>query len=822
MIGKTLLHYRVLDRLGQGGTGEVFLAEDLRLHRPVALKLLRQGTGCEDEERARLLREARAASALNHPNIAVVYDVGEAEIDGGRIFLLAMEYVPGKSLAELAADPLLSLDEILDLIAQAAEGLAEAHAHGIVHRDVKPGNLMVAQGRVKVLDFGLAQVRPPGRPDALTVSQEELAAGFAGTPHYMSPEQALGKPLDRATDVFSLGVVLYELIAGRRPFDGENFVQVADAVLHHDPFPLPSRSPGPDAAFPDPRGPEIGRLLSAMLAKDPAARPQDLREVAAALSRLRAAAPAGAASASPPIVAVAGFANITGHAEDEWLDTGLSETVTTALHEIAGLEVWGRERLREALRKLELPAGELRAEDAGELGRIAGARWIVAGGFQRLEDRVRVTARLIEVETGRILRSARADGRIGGIFELQDRIVAEVAAGLRGTAHPTAETEETQVVIAYEALAKGLLNMRADSYESLDRAILFFERALALDPDYVRAQIELGAALGQKADYLAAPEIREQAAALLRRVLERRPRLPRAWRELGMVLVAQGRVEEGLESMRRALALAPEDPRILGGLGRALFIGKADFAQAALAYGRAVERDPQAGWYWMQLAHCYALLRDFDRGEPAARRAIELQEAFLSGQQGVQLVGAWMRLGHLYTVQGRPADASEAFASEVRFLEGIDHALRSRIRVELSMRRGAAFLALGNREQAESAFAFGLDAFAHRVTLGADEPFTRYYAAGIHALRGEREEALDLLENAVAASPPFVIARARIEPEWDGVRDEPRFRRLVGEWEGGVEGGGEHGGRASSGGAGESADATAERARGGREADVLE
>ena len=164
MIGKTLLHYRVLDRLGQGGTGEVFLAEDLRLHRPVALKLLRQGTGCEDEERARLLREARAASALNHPNIAVVYDVGEAEIDGGRIFLLAMEYVPGKSLAELAADPLLSLDEILDLIAQAAEGLAEAHAHGIVHRDVKPGNLMVAQGRVKVLDFGLAQVRPPGGP----------------------------------------------------------------------------------------------------------------------------------------------------------------------------------------------------------------------------------------------------------------------------------------------------------------------------------------------------------------------------------------------------------------------------------------------------------------------------------------------------------------------------------------------------------------------------------------------------------------------------------------------------------------------------------
>jgi tetratricopeptide (TPR) repeat protein len=204
-----------------------------------------------------------------------------------------------------------------------------------------------------------------------------------------------------------------------------------------------------------------------------------------------------------------------------------------------------------------------------------------------------------------------------------------------------------------------------------------------------------------------------------------------------------------------------------------------DFRAAADLFERSVEKNPEAGWYWMQFAHCCAFLRDFKRGEKAAKRAIELQEGFLSGQQGVQLVGAYMRLGHLLALQGRPRDAYDAVASEMAFIEKVDHALRTRIRIELHMRLGQSLLALGERQRAEAAFEIALEAFARRLALGADEPFTRYYAAAVHALLGQNDEAIDLLEKAATGSRAFVIARARIEPEWDGLRGNDRFARLI-------------------------------------------
>ncbi len=756
--------------------GEVFLAEDLRLHRSVALKLLRQRDGCEGEERSQLMREARAASALNHPNIAVIYDVDETDTPDGRLFLLSMEYVRGKTLADLAANASLPLDDILDIVAQTADALAEAHSHGVVHRDIKPSNIMVAQGRVKVLDFGLAQMQPQIRADDLTWSRDATHAPegiFAGTPHYMSPEQALGRTLDSRSDIFSLGIVLYELLAGKRPFEGDTFIQIADAIMHRDPPPLPVR-------FSDIRVPEIARVMGRMLAKNVNDRPRDLREVAVEFQRLRAGSSPIAMRSGSLTVAVAGFANIGQKAEDAWLGTGLTETVTTSLQDVEGLSVWGREQLRESLRRLGVEASELALEDDVQLGRMTGATWVLSGAFQRFGEQVRVTARVVEVDSGRVLRAVKQDGRLDDIFDLQDRIVAELVTGLRGSVAAAHEGDETKIVAAYEALAKGLLNVRSDSYESLDRAVILFERALALDPDYVRAQIELGSAYSQKADYLVMPELRERAIVILRKVLETRPLLPRAWRELGLTLVANGSVREGIECLRRAYSLAPDDSRTIAGLARGLFIGNADFREAANYFERAVERNPEAGWYWMQLAHCCAFLREFSRGERAARRAIALQEAFLSGQQGIQLVGAYMRVGHILQLQGRAKEAYDAFANESAFLEKIDHALRTRIRIELHMRLGASLLALGQVEPANAQFEIGLDAFARRLALGADEPFTRYYAGAIHALRGEYDEALDHLQKAADESPAFILARARIEPEWDGLRSSERFARFIG------------------------------------------
>lgn len=774
MIGSTISHYRIDRLLGEGGMGKVYLAEDLRLRRPVALKLLRE-KDCPEEGKQDLLREARAASSLNHPNIAVIYDVDEVASPEGPMYLLAMEYVAGQTLAELASQRNLSLEEILDLMQQAAGGLAEAHARGVVHRDVKPSNLMVTSGRIKILDFGLAQVQAPNLEDAVTQTRGDLdsSAELLGTPHYMSPEQALGRPIDARSDVFSLGVVLYELLAGRRPFDGDNLFQLADAIVNREPPPFPAR-------FGDPRLPELERLALRMLSKSVEQRPSSLREVVDTLTRLQSGSSIPAADPGVLTVAVVGFQNLTRHGEDEWLGTGLLETVTAALQGIDGVEVWSRDRLRESMRQLGFEDSELLPEDAVLLGRKIVARWVLAGAFQRLGDQVRVTARIVEVASGKVLRAVKEDGRVDGLFELQDRVVAQLASGLRRGVAAVHEGEETQVIAAYEALAKGLLNIRADTYESLDRAILFFERALKLDPSYIRAQIELGAALQQKADYLEVHEYSERAVTILRKVLEQRPRLPRVWRELGLSLLSYGRVDEAVDCLRHAMELAPDDPRVLGGTARAYFVGLADFPQAASLFTKAVERNPEAGWYWLQLAHCLALLRDFPAGERAARRAIELQAAFLSGQQGVQIVGAHMRLGHLQALAGDAAAAVESFRQEIQFVDHMEHALRSRIRVELQMRFGSACQQVGEAKAAETAFRSALEAFTERQTLGAEEPFTRYYAAATHALLGDLDPALSLLEASIRQSPAFMRARARIEPEWRTLRDHPRFSTLVG------------------------------------------
>jgi TolB-like protein/predicted Ser/Thr protein kinase len=778
MIGTTVSHYRILEHLGQGGMGEVYLAEDTRLNRPVALKMLRGAEQCDERAFADLLYEARAASALNHPNIAVIYEVDQAPGGNGKLSFIAMEFVAGETLAQFARREPPDVDTVLELVSQIAQALAAAHERGVVHRDVKPGNVMVSEGlRVKVLDFGLARRLTP--QDATTLTwvdggDRPAAGALLGTVLYMSPEQALGREVDARSDIFSLGAVFYELLAGHPPFAGESAAEVFDGLLHREP---PSRPAGSD-----PRLKGVEPILRRMLARDRNARYPNLGEMLRDLEavRRRAETPAGPPPVAAPSVAILGFANITRNPEDDWLGTGLAETVTADMKQIPGLAVVSHDRIQEALRRLGAPAGEADERLAVRVGQQLGARWILSGGFQRVGESVRVTARLSEAATGTVLRTVKADGRFSEIFALQDRIADDLAAGLRaGLSVPRAE-EETRVLAAYEALSKGLLNLRTESYEGLDRAILLFERATALDPIYARAYVELGAAYATKADYLVSPELLERALEPLRRAIELRPDSPRPWREMGMALVSLGRDEEGLATIERAIALAPEDPAILAGKARALFLARAEFAQAAALFERSLAKNPHAGWYWLQLAHCYALQRDLQRGEAAARRAVALQEAFLSGREGAHVIGASMRLGHLAALDGRHAEAVGHLQQELAFLQRVEHALRGRIAIELHMRLGGAQLRLGNRDGAGAALAIALDAFERRISMGADDPYTRFYAAGAHALRGDADRALDCLEKAAKVRRAFTLERAKIEPEFESLRGDPRFAELLG------------------------------------------
>ncbi len=510
------------------------------------------------------------------------------------------------------------------------------------------------------------------------------------------------------------------------------------------------------------------------------ARPAGMREVLEELAAVRAGKPARGAAAAAS-VAVLCFDNITGHGEDAWLGAGIAETVTADLKALPGLTVLGRERVNAALRKLGLEEAGSGQDVPALVGRELGAAFVLSGGFQRSAEAVRITARMTDVAGGAIVRTVKIDGSLAQIFELQDRVARELAGALRPGRDQAAQApDETQVLAAYEAFAKGVLNVRVESYEALDRGVYFFERATTLDPGYARAHLELGSVWASKAQYLGIGELSGRALQSYRRALELRPGLVRAWREMGAVLVSLGRVDEGLESIRRALELDGDDAGALASMGRALFVGQARFREAAGFFERALARNPQAGWYALQLAHCWALLREFERGEAAARRAATLQEELFSGQEGVVIVGAHMRRGHLEALQGRPAEALEHYEREQAFLQRVDHALRSRIQIELNLRMGSACLGLGQAERAQAAFALALDAYQQRLRLGADDPFTRYYAACAHARRGESGAALSALEQSARQARAFTVERARVEPELEGLAEEPRFRALVG------------------------------------------
>ncbi len=362
------------------------------------------------------------------------------------------------------------------------------------------------------------------------------------------------------------------------------------------------------------------------------------------------------------------FTNITRSDEDDWLGTGIAETVSSGLATVPDLAVVSRARVSEVLRKLGGASGDEETL-APRLGRELGARLVVSGGYQRLSDQVRVTARVTDLATGTVVQTLKVDGSMAGIFDLQDRILGELSAGLRlhlpaSAATASRDLYETRSIEAYEAFAKGLINLRAESPDALDRAILHFERSVALDPDYAAAHVQRGMAYELKADYLSVPELYDRALASVDRALVLRPGFVQAHRTRASVLLDLGREDEALEAIERALALDPGAAYAHQTLGRIHFIGFGDFARAADHYEKALTLNPHAGWSALQLAHAAALAGDATRAEAAAWRAVVLQEEFLSGREGQLIVGAYVRLGQALALQGRYEEALHQFGRE--------------------------------------------------------------------------------------------------------------------------------------------------------------
>jgi serine/threonine protein kinase/Tfp pilus assembly protein PilF len=795
VVGTVLQHYRVRERLGAGGMGEVYLAEDMRLGRDVALKFLPASAQADVDRRARLMTEARAASALRSSHIAAIYDIGEHE---GAVYLV-MEFVEGRVLSSRIREGPLPIREALDIASQIADALGEAHGRGIVHRDIKSANVMVtARGQVKVLDFGLAKFLQPlggtAAVDSRITFEQTMAGMVMGTVSYMSPEQALGRTVDPRSDLFSLGVVLYEMVTGRVPFDGRSFGEMVDAIVNQPP-PAPAR-------FNFEVTPAVEAIVRKALEKNPEFRYQTARDFYIDLHNLRSeledverhrssgtARPSdsGGRPAAPPVgngIAVMTFANITREPVDEWIGSGIAETVSADLKNIHGLTVIGRERIYDALRNLRSSeTGGLDDRFAIEIGRGLGARWIVSGGYQRFGEQIRITARFVEVETGVVLRNVKIDGGLPDIFTLQDRIVFELTRDLNleleGAAIAQIEQPETRSVEAYELFSRGMMTLRMAARDAPDRAILLFQKALALDEEYAEAWAGLGGGYQLKGAQLSIPELLEKAIECERRALALDPRLADAHTWLGSALLALGRTDDALEALREAVRLEPGQARPWSMLARGYWIGKGMVTEGIDALERAVGINPQFGYAHLQLAFLYTEAGDLPKAEASAQRAVDLQERYISGEEGLIIVGAHTRLGYVYYRQGRYEEAVTQYQQELIFLTATDHGLKERALIELHQKLGAAYLRLGQTADAERHLKSAIRAYEDRVAQGVDDPQTKYYAAVAHALRGEQDRAVAYLESTFERMGALNRRRVAIDPDLESVRAELMEKRAL-------------------------------------------
>lgn len=535
LVGQKLGRYRLIEAVGAGGMGEVYRAEDEHLQRQVAIKVLAAGTLSDDAARKRFRNEALALSKLNHGNVAAVYDFDTQ--DG--VDYLVTELVSGARISELIAAGPPPLGEVLKIGEQLAEGLAAAHERGVLHRDIKPSNLrLTSDGRLKILDFGLAQPLPV-LPDDDTASSTERAQ-IAGTLHYMSPEQLRGGPLDERTDIYSAGVVLYELVTGRRPFEHATLPGLTNAIFHEVPAPPGRLRPGVST--------RVDEVILRCLAKDPAHRYRTAEDLAGDLRRASTADEHPANS-----VAVLYFDNLGGDKENEYFRDGITEDITTELSRIAGLSVFSRSAV--------LPYRD-RPVTPAEVGRQLNATHVLEGSIRREGVRLRVTAKLAETAAGRCLWAERYDRRMEDVFAIQDEIAKSIARALRvmltERERRVIERVPTANIEAYDLYLRGRHFFHQFRRKGLTYAKDMFSRAIELDPHYARAYAGIADCCSWLYMYWDSTEENlKQADEASRRALELEPDSAEAHASRGLVASHRKNYDEAKREFKTAMRLEP-------------------------------------------------------------------------------------------------------------------------------------------------------------------------------------------------------------------------------------------------------------------------
>jgi serine/threonine-protein kinase len=741
MIGKTISHYNVLEKLGQGGMGEVFLAEDKKLGRKVALKFLTEKVQQNPAIQKRFVREARSAAAIDHPYICKIYETEEIE---GQIFI-AMEYVEGQALNDKLALGSLSLKEALRIAMETAEAVEEIHKNRFVHRDLKPSNIMLAkQGHIKVMDFGLAR---QSLTEEDLISSEETPcdltphSSIVGTVAYMSPEQVRRQEVDRQADIFSFGIVLYEMITGVHPFQKSNVYETVSSILHDDPPPL--------ARYRDPIPELLQHTLSKMLVKEPAQRYQSVHEVRTNLGQLLEGLGRNTATLpSRPAVAVLPFADMSPQKDQDYFCDGLAEELINALAKLEGLRVAARTSA------FRFRGAEL---DIREIGRRLNVGTILEGSLRKAGDRLRIGIQLINVENGYPLWSERYERKLDDVFQIQDDIsravVEELKIALLGGGGPRLFPAPPKNVRVYELYLKGRFCWNKRTEEGFKQSVKHFKEALEQDSDYALAYAGLATSFATLSIYGAEP-----------------PEL--------LMPQAKSAAERALDIDER-LALA----RVSLGCVRSVY--EWDWAAAESDFRKAIEIEPrnEHAHHWYATNYLIPLGR-FDEARSELKLAQELDPLNL-------IINASVGLPFYY--ECRYEEAIEEYLNTLemdpnygmaRYFLGQAYAQKGMYRQAITELERAVLLLQGTPEgMAALAHAYAIAGNQNKAQqlLGQLEQVTRYVSpvliAQIHAGLHQKDQALECLEEAYRIRSTDLIW-LKVRPVFESIRSDPRFDEL--------------------------------------------
>jgi TolB-like protein/tetratricopeptide (TPR) repeat protein len=778
VIGRTVSHYQILDKLGEGGMGEVWKARDTQLDRPVALKVLRAGALADSTARARLLREARTASKLNHPHVCTIYEVGEA---GGQAYI-AMELVEGRTLSARLADGTLPVGQVLRFGIQLADALDHAHTRGVIHRDFKSPNVVITpEERVKVLDFGLAKQfsRMPGE-ESVTWTQDSLTSPGAvvGTLAYMAPEQLRGETADARSDIWSLGVVLYEMASGVRPFKGKTTYELTSSILHESPPPLPERHGGKMLTA-------LRTVVDKCLEKDPARRYQTSGEVRAALEAVgrgsasrawlvwkrvwsRRRWPAAAAALVTALALIAALdignvrsrltggaprpkyrslavlplANLTGDPEQQYFVDGITDTLINGIAQIGSLKVISRTsvmRYKETDKPLREIAAELNVDA------------ILEGSTQRVGDNLRVTLQLVDAATDQHIWADNYDYGITDVLRVQSEVVQGVAREVNVLLTPEQQTRFSAPrkvnPEVYEAYLRGMYYLTQYTPD-VERGLRVLHQAVEIDP----------------AEPLAYAGLAEGYVTIGHSPSPPPETFPRA-----------------KAAAERALALDPAMVEAVGALADVALYYEWDWAKAEQYFQRALKLNPSVAMTHYHTAWQLALFNRLDEAIAEHIRARDLDPLR-------PVHTAW--LGGLYNYAGRH---DEAIAEARKAMElNPDYGPSFYVMVQAYSRKGMHDEAIATARQA----AQSPSKYAGPVLLGIAyahagrrqealeiaermDPSQNWFTAQIYASLGEKDKALDLLEACYQDRVP-ILPWIRVHGgEYDALRDVPRFQELL-------------------------------------------